>query len=82
MASNVVFSTAIKSLIHLARLRKGEVRQKINRLILLIIADGGILPKTVLIHSAAGGVGIASIQIAKMLGAEVYLLNSKFSVMD
>ena len=31
-----------------------------------------ILPQTVLIHSAAGGVGVAAIQLAKQIGAKVY----------
>lgn len=36
-----------------------------------MIADNG---KTVLIHSACGGVGLAAIQIAQMLGAVVSIL--------
>ena len=72
VASNVVFSTVIRGFMHLARLRRGEVcSPKIDRLILLITTDKHQPLKTVLIHSAAGGVGIAAIQIAKMLGAEV-----------
>ncbi|MCP4181292.1 MAG: SDR family NAD(P)-dependent oxidoreductase, partial [bacterium] len=46
-----VFFTAYCSLVHLARVRKGE---------------------TLLIHGAAGGVGLAAIQISKYLGVEVY----------
>lgn len=46
----VVFITAWYSLVHLARIQKGE---------------------TVLIHSAAGGVGGAAIQIARRAGATV-----------
>lgn len=33
--------------------------------------DTVMIPQSVLIHSAAGGVGIAAIQIAQMVGAEV-----------
>lgn len=74
IASNIVFLTVIRGLMHIARLRKGEVcSTKIDRPILLITADKHQSLKTVLIHSAAGGVGIAAIQIAKMLSAEVHL---------
>ena len=45
------FVTAVYSLVHLAKLQKGE---------------------TVLIHSAAGGVGLAAIQIAQSIGAEIF----------
>lgn len=44
------FVTAVYSLVHLAKLQKGE---------------------TVLIHSATGGVGLAAIQIAQHIGAEI-----------
>ena len=47
----VAMMTALFSLEHLARLRKGE---------------------RVLIHGAAGGVGLAAIQIAQAVGAEIY----------
>ncbi|KAI8254399.1 Compactin diketide synthase [Colletotrichum sp. SAR11_239] len=46
-----VWSTAVYSLDHIARLQKGE---------------------TVLIHSAAGGVGQAAVQLALLRGAEVF----------
>ena len=46
----VIFLTAYYSLVHVARLKKGE---------------------TVLIHAAAGGVGLAAIQIAQQIGAKV-----------
>ena len=45
------FVTAYYSLVHLARLRRGE---------------------RVLIHSATGGVGLAAIQVAREVGAEVF----------
>lgn len=51
MACNVVYSTAMRTLMHIGRLKKGE---------------------TVLIHSAAGGVGLAAIQLCRMIGAEIY----------
>jgi acyl transferase domain-containing protein/acyl carrier protein len=47
----VAMMTALFSLEHLARLRRGE---------------------RVLIHGAAGGVGLAAIQIAQSVGAEIY----------
>jgi acyl transferase domain-containing protein/SAM-dependent methyltransferase/acyl carrier protein len=47
----VAMMTALFSLEHLARLRRGE---------------------RVLIHGAAGGVGLAAIQIAQAVGAEIY----------
>ena len=47
----LVYVTAYYSLMHVARLERGE---------------------SVLIHSAAGGVGQAAIQIAKLCGAEIY----------
>lgn len=31
-----------------------------------------MMPQSVLIHSAAGGVGIAAIQLAKQMGAKVH----------
>ena len=48
----IVYATVFYSLIHLARLQKGE---------------------SVLIHSAAGGVGQAAIMMAKYLQAEVFV---------
>ncbi|OJI89152.1 hypothetical protein ASPTUDRAFT_134297 [Aspergillus tubingensis CBS 134.48] len=47
----ICFVTALRGLIDIGRLEKGQ---------------------TVLIHSAAGGVGIAAIQIARLLGAEIF----------
>ncbi|HEX4111431.1 MAG TPA: type I polyketide synthase [Stellaceae bacterium] len=47
----VAMMTALFSLEHLARMRRGE---------------------RVLIHGAAGGVGLAAIQIAQAIGAEIY----------
>ncbi|KAL0944620.1 polyketide synthase [Colletotrichum truncatum] len=47
-----VYTTAVYSLIHTARLEKGE---------------------TVLIHAGAGGVGQSAIQIAKLIGAEIFV---------
>ena len=48
----IVYTTACYSLVHLARLKRGE---------------------TVLIHSAAGGVGQAAIMLAKHLGATIFV---------
>ncbi|KAF2197579.1 putative polyketide synthase [Delitschia confertaspora ATCC 74209] len=53
----VSFITAIYSLIHLARLKKGE---------------------SVLITSASGSLGLAAIQIAKYLGANIYATVGNF----
>ncbi|KAE8381596.1 polyketide synthase [Aspergillus bertholletiae] len=47
-----VYATAIWSLIHIARIRKGQ---------------------SVLIHSACGGVGLACLDVCRMLGAEIYV---------
>ena len=48
----IVYTTAYYSLVHLARLKKGE---------------------TVLIHSAAGGVGQAAVMLARHLGAKIFV---------
>ena len=48
----IVYTTAYYSLVHLARLKKGE---------------------TVLIHSAAGGVGQAAVMLARHLGATIFV---------
>lgn len=48
----IVYTTAYYSLVHLARLKKGE---------------------TVLIHSAAGGVGQAAVMLAQHLGAKIFV---------
>lgn len=47
-----VYTTAVYSLLHTARLEKGE---------------------TVLIHAGAGGVGQSAIQVAKLVGAEIFV---------
>ncbi|KAF6807652.1 polyketide synthase [Colletotrichum musicola] len=47
-----VYTTAVYSLMHTARLEKGE---------------------TVLIHAGAGGVGQSAIQIAKLIGADIFV---------
>ena len=48
----IVYTTAYYSLVHLARLKKGE---------------------SVLIHSAAGGVGQAAVMLARHLGATIFV---------
>ena len=48
----IVYTTAYYSLVHLARLKRGE---------------------TVLIHSAAGGVGQAAVMLARHLGAKIFV---------
>ncbi|PHH71960.1 hypothetical protein CDD82_6238 [Ophiocordyceps australis] len=48
----VAFMTAIQSLVHIGRLKKGQ---------------------SVLIHSACGGTGMASIQVCNMIGAEIFV---------
>lgn len=64
-----VYSTAIHSLLTIGRLEKGQVSSiqygdsKVDK-----IDDGD---QTVLIQSACGGVGLAAIQICKMIGAQV-----------
>ncbi len=47
----IAYVTAYYSLVHLARIRRGE---------------------RVLIHSAAGGVGLAAVQICQLFGAEIF----------
>lgn len=63
-----VYSTVIYSLMTVGKLEKGQVRdaEKNSRR-----SDTEIQKQTVLIHSACGGVGLAAIQICKMIGAQV-----------
>ncbi|KAF5121795.1 Highly reducing polyketide synthase gloL [Metarhizium anisopliae] len=60
-----VYTTALMALVDKADLKCGQV-----------LVDSGYLqdavPQSVLIHAACGGVGLAAIQIAKMLGAQIY----------
>ena len=65
-----VFATVIASLIEVGRLQKGQVRS--SHLAHLVGASLTSGTQSVLIHSACGGVGIAAIQISKMIDAEIY----------
>lgn len=70
---SAVYCTAICGLINSAQLKQGEVCS-------LTDVDGKVVltsEQSVLIHAASGGVGIAAIHIAKMLGAEVSQLACK-----
>jgi NADPH:quinone reductase-like Zn-dependent oxidoreductase len=66
---SAVYCTAIYCLMDAARLSKGQVRTPTetsqSRTTLTVRMQ------SVLIHSATGGVGIAALQIARMIGAEV-----------
>ena len=66
----IVFSTAIYALKHRANLQPGEVR--FNYFTTIVEERMLMMPQSVLIHSAAGGVGIAAIQLAKQMGAKVH----------
>jgi NADPH:quinone reductase-like Zn-dependent oxidoreductase len=64
-----VFATAIYSLLHVGCISKGKVCYFLS---IKIRHDSSLTPyQSVLIHSACGGVGLASIQICKLVGAEV-----------
>ena len=63
----LVYLTAIYSLYHLGNLREGQVRSLDHRLQSIVLT----VPQSVLIHSAAGGVGIAAIQLARYKKADV-----------
>jgi len=64
-----VFATAIYALIHVGRLERKQVYPLWQS---IVERTTNSYIKSVLIHSATGGVGIAAIQISKMLGAEIY----------
>ena len=68
----LVFSTALYALEDRARLQAGQVGN-IKLILLKILAK---IYQSILIHSAAGGAGIAAIQIAKLIGAEVNELSN------
>jgi len=65
----VVYATVVYSLLHLAHLRKGQV--SITSLPTCEEFTVLITSQSILIHSAAGGVGIGAIQLAQYIGAEV-----------
>lgn len=69
----LVFSTVIYSLLDIARLKPSQVcsfyPQFTERHVLLTL-DGFF--QTILIHSACGGVGLAAIQVSRMVGATIY----------
>lgn len=68
----VVFATALYALQNRANLQKGEVRRFTD---LAFPPGTNTVLQSVLIHSGAGGLGIAAIQVAKLLGAEVSLMS-------
>lgn len=68
----LVFGTAIYSLIHVARLGKGQVRVKTRKESYGDLYANVFISQSVLIHSACGGVGLAAIQVARMQEAEIY----------
>lgn len=63
----LVYLTAIYSLYHLGNLREGQVRTTKFLVKFTVLT----VSKSVLIHSAAGGVGIAAIQLAQYKKADV-----------
>ena len=65
----ICFATAIQSLINIGQVEKGQV--SINPCPDFAVAKYLMDFKTVLIHSAAGGVGHASIEVCRAIGAEV-----------
>jgi NADPH:quinone reductase-like Zn-dependent oxidoreductase len=72
-----VYATAAMALADKANLQPGDVspkhspkKKKGGNLFVSFLTFHHI--QTILIHSACGGVGLAAIQIAQMLGAEVY----------
>ncbi len=72
----LVFLTAIYSLYHVARLRKGQVSPlcRFPSAVRLSLRTSSRSIQSVLIHSAAGGVGLACVQLAQLVGAEVRTL--------
>ena len=64
-----VYSTVIHSLLTVGKLEKGQVRYYVT--LSIIGLDVNDDKQTVLIQSACGGVGLAAIQICKMIGAKV-----------
>jgi NADPH:quinone reductase-like Zn-dependent oxidoreductase len=64
---SAVYCTAIYCLLDAGKLKKGQVSSERWLVQIFLILS----TQSVLIHSAAGGVGTAAIQIAKMVGAEV-----------
>jgi NADPH:quinone reductase-like Zn-dependent oxidoreductase len=67
-----VFSTAIYALINMARVEKSQVRHRSGVAVVEPEANPGA--KTILIHSASGGLGQAAIQICQHVGATVCLV--------
>ena len=63
------YVTAWFSLINVGHLQYGQVRSKS----ISLMETRTDRQQTVLIHSACGGVGLAAIQVARMLGAELYV---------
>ncbi|EJP66434.1 polyketide synthase, putative [Beauveria bassiana ARSEF 2860] len=63
---------------------EGATMSAVNCTAIYGLLDSGKLTKgsTVLIHSAAGGVGIAAMQIAKMVGATIYATVSSEEKID
>ena len=63
----LAYSIALYSLIDVAGLRKGQVSFPNGPKRALLTQS-----QSVLIHSAAGGIGLAAVQVANMIGAKVY----------
>lgn len=63
----LAYSLALYTLINVGQLQRGQVSLHDKN-----EESGADVSQTVLIHSAAGAVGLAAVQIAKMTGAVVY----------
>jgi NADPH:quinone reductase-like Zn-dependent oxidoreductase len=74
----VVFSTVIHTLITLGGLRKGQVVRSNTEFVYLHANSS----QSVLIHSAAGGVGLAAIQLCQLLGAVVNIFSLQWIIME
>jgi NADPH:quinone reductase-like Zn-dependent oxidoreductase len=66
-----VFATALYSIFDVGNLQKGQVCAN-NDQTVRVKLKLTIFLQSILIHSACGGVGIAAIQLAQMIGAEIF----------
>ena len=67
-----VYATALMALVDKGNLQQGQVsRTRCSSWGWFSIADQYQNPQSILIHSACGGVGLAAIQIAQMIHADV-----------
>ena len=64
-----VYGTAIHCLLNVGKLNRGQVSTHFIDL----DANYADIRKSILIHSACGGVGLAALQIARMIGARIYV---------